>query len=412
MSLAASIFTLLHPVFASEVHPLEINKDKLATSIKEAFIKSNFNGYVVVSKNGKELFSGGSGSINTTSDIKIDENTVFGIASITKPLTATGIALLEQRGTINYADTIDKYIENVPIDKKQITIHQLLTHTAGIVDGVASDTEHLEKQELLNRILTSKLTSAPGSKFEYSNAGYSLLAAIIDNVSGKSYANFMREEIFQPLSMKNTGSTGMPFFKNLNVTNGYYNGKDYGKLSDYPLSWNGLIGNGDILSTSKDMHNMFKNLFSGKLLTEENLDKMQKPYVRESEESNYYYGYGWDIVMDDVHGKIISHNGGGMSGNHIVTYYEKYDLCVLVFNTRIEDRLLFNDLPYYVDYPADQLSEAIISNIFTGTYDKLPSVSLPLWRSIAIFVGIICIIVGGAFTMMILIKRKIRRIKY
>lgn len=250
---------------------------------------------------------------------------------------------------------------------------------------------------------------APGSKYEYSNAGYSLLAAIIDNVSGKTYADFMREEVFEPLGMENTGSTGMAFFKNLNVTSGYYNGKDYGKLSDYPFSWNGLIGNGDVLSTPKDMHIMLKNLFSGKLLTKENLDKMLTPYVSEEEGSDFYYGYGWSIIMDDIHGEIITHNGGGLCGNHIVTYYEKYGLGVFVFNTRIEDRLLFDNFPYYVDYPADQLSETIISNIFTGKYHRMPSPILPLWLGIAKYVGIICIILGAGLAIAILVKRKMNK---
>jgi hypothetical protein len=150
---------------------------------------------------------------------------------------------------------------------------------------------------------------------------------------------------------RTTGFAGMEHFKTLNVTNGYYNGEDYGKLSEYPFSWNGLVGNGDVLSTPEDMKNLFSNLFSYKLLTKENLDRMLTPYVPEDEdeEGGSYCGYGWTILADDSHGKIISHNGGGMSGNHIVTYYVKYGLGILIFNTRLEERLLFDIFPYYID---------------------------------------------------------------
>jgi CubicO group peptidase (beta-lactamase class C family) len=300
-------------------------------------------------------------------------------------------------------------LENVPEDKKRITIHELLTHTSGIVSDVASDTERLGKQELLTRIFRSKLQFDPGSRFAYSNAGYSLLAAIIDRVSGLSYADFMREEVFKPLGMSNTGSTGMAFFKQLHVTNGYYNGKDYGKLSEYPLSWNGLIGNGDILSTPKDMSSLFRNLFAGKLLTPANLAKVLTPYVAEGDGGDYFYGYGWDIRTDERDGKIIGHNGGGMSGNHIVTYYEKYGLAVLVFNTRLDERLLFGKFPYDIDYPSDQLSEAIIANLFSGKYDRMPSPILPLWLGVAKYSGIVCVLLGICAALAMFVRRRLVR---
>ncbi|MDR2163520.1 MAG: beta-lactamase family protein, partial [Clostridiales Family XIII bacterium] len=264
--LYAMLFSImLSSAYAGDEQPLQVDQEKLTDYIKKAFAESKFNGYVIVSKDSETLFSGGHGTINSVSKITPDENTVFGIASITKPLTAIGIALLEQRGILTYTDTIDKYLDGVPEDKKAISLHQLLTHTSGITDGVADDTEFTEKQELLARISKSELLFVPGERFEYSNAGYSLLAAIIENAAGKTYADFMREDVFMPLGMTDTGFAGMEHFKNLNVTNGYYNGEDYGKLSEYPFSWNGLVGNGDVLSTPADMKNLFSNLFSYRL---------------------------------------------------------------------------------------------------------------------------------------------------
>ncbi len=405
--LVCLLLTLAGPVMDVNAQQLRIDEEKLAASIEKAFDRSDFNGYVIVSREGRELFSGGNGSIHEVSGTEPDENTVFGIASITKSLTATGISLLAQRGVIQFTDTIDKYLEKVPEDKQPITIHQLLTHTSGIAGNVADDTEVLGKEEMLNRIYHQKLLFPPGNRYAYSNSGYVLLAAIMDEVSDKGYAHFMQEEVFLPLGMTNTGYPGMSIFDRLHVTHGTYNGKDYGKLSDIPFSWNGLTGNGDVLSTPNDMHAMLNNLTSGRLLTPETLELMRTPHVSEDGGSPFYYGYGWVIDQNNTHGKIISHNGGGLSGNHIITYFEKYDLSILVFSTRIEDRLLLNRFPYYVDYPADQLSEAIVSNILSGNYDQMPSKILPLWRGILIYVAVIVLAVIVGWFLVKLIKTMI-----
>ncbi|MDX1642733.1 MAG: serine hydrolase domain-containing protein, partial [Thermoanaerobaculia bacterium] len=144
-------------------------------------------GVVVVTERGRPLVVEAVGSADREAGRAWTPATVSTIGSITKQFTGAGILLLAERGALDVGDPITRYFEGVPDDKRDITLHHLLTHSSGIVDldGVG-DFDPIGRQEFVRRILAQDLAFAPGTGYEYSNAGYSLLGAIIEQLSGES----------------------------------------------------------------------------------------------------------------------------------------------------------------------------------------------------------------------------------
>src|SRR5579863_2549516 len=168
------------------------------------------SGSVLVEQNGM-LFSKGYGLADVDAQIPNTPQTRFRIGSITKQFTAIAILMLQDRGKLHVQDHICRYIPACPSDWQPITIAQLLTHTSGIPDYtnfpdfVATWTQPTTPEALIARFKDAPLDFPPGSVFRYSSSGYVLLGYIIERVSGESYATFLRENIFVPLKMNNSG---------------------------------------------------------------------------------------------------------------------------------------------------------------------------------------------------------------
>src|SRR5262249_25703156 len=151
--------------------------------------------------------------------------TVFSIGSITKQFTAAAILQLEMQGKLNVQDSISKYLPNVPKDKEAITLHHLLTHSAGLEsDFGATDYEPVTREPYIRRALAAKLRSVPGQRYHYANSGYSLLAAIVEIVSGQDYEAYLQENLFKPAGMTKTGYR-LPQCKPEEFAQGYLRGK-------------------------------------------------------------------------------------------------------------------------------------------------------------------------------------------
>ena len=167
---------------------------------------------VAVVKDGKIIFKKGYGTANLEYDLPVTPKTVFHVASVSKQFTAFSIYLLEKQGKISLEDDIRKYVSDVPDFGKTIRIKHLLSHTSGLRDqwalltlaGWRMDdvitTEHILK--IISR--QKELNFEPGSQFSYSNSGYSLLAEVVKRVSGKTFAEYTKENIFAPLGMNDT----------------------------------------------------------------------------------------------------------------------------------------------------------------------------------------------------------------
>lgn len=135
--------------------------------------------------------------------------------SVSKQITAAAILKLEMQGGLSVNDKISKYFDNVPADKANIAINQLLTHPSGFEDIIGDDYEYVTKEQFVKEALNTPLLSLPDSTYYYSNTGYNLLAAIIEQASKTNYEAYQYENLFKPAKMEFTGFTRPDYTKNM-----------------------------------------------------------------------------------------------------------------------------------------------------------------------------------------------------
>ena len=185
--------------------------DKTVAARADAWLNAyqkagDFSGVVLLAQGDRILFEKALGlaDIQVRSPNRLD--TRFRAASLSKTFTAAAIERLVSDGKLRYSDPLNKYVDGIP-NGEAITIEQLLAHTSGVgvLDAEDIYRECLSRQELLQRLSRTKPLFAPGTKSEYSNEGYFLLAAVIERVSGGPYAEFLQKNIFAPLKLENTG---------------------------------------------------------------------------------------------------------------------------------------------------------------------------------------------------------------
>ncbi|RKN44840.1 serine hydrolase domain-containing protein [Streptomyces hoynatensis] len=238
--------------------------------------------------------------------------TVFDIGSLTKQFTAAAILRLEMARALSTDDPLAAHVAGLPADKRSLTLHQLLTHTAGLVDVLGDDDEVLSREDMLTAMGESELQSAPGAAYHYSNVGYSVLAAVIEKVSGAGYEEYLAHELFAPAGLSRTGYV-LPRWERSGIAVEYDGaGTPVGRPNEHPWAedgpyWN-LRGNGGLLSTAPDMHRWHLALSGDGVLSAAAREKMFRPWVRE-DGGDTWYGYGWVIADWDGH-RVAWHNGG------------------------------------------------------------------------------------------------------
>lgn len=273
--------------------------------VNEYYKKGEFNGSVLIVKNGKVVCDTALGFRNIEKGLRSDKNTSFYIASLSKPFTAAAIMILQQKGLLKLDDKASRFIE-LPEYAKNITIRQILHHTSGI-----SDYESLfSKKALINKDVMDWLFSLknldfiPDSKFKYSNSGYIILSQIIEKVSGKSYHTLINEQVITPLKMKNT-YVYEPSTIIQNKALGYNQQK---KPDDYSIL---TTGDGGIYSTPEDLYKFDQALRNYTLISKENTALMYNPAkLSGGQVSNY--GLAWFI--EHQRGEKIAMHTGGLNG--------------------------------------------------------------------------------------------------
>ena len=271
------------------------------------------SGTVVAARDGSVAHCRGFGLADRDAKVAARCDTVYDTMSMTKQFTAAAILKLEMMGELRVTDPLSKFVGPVPDDKRAITLHHLLTHTAGLPEQLGGDYDALSREDMLDGALESRLRSAPGTEHSYSNLGYSVLAAVVERASGGGYEAFLAENLFAPAGMTQTGYV-LPEWKPDQVAVEYdENGEPKGKPFDHPWAedgpyWN-LRGNGGLLSTARDMFRWHVALRGDQVLSKSAKDKLFKPHVPEEEGGDSYYGYGW-VVSPTDEGRIVWHDGG------------------------------------------------------------------------------------------------------
>jgi CubicO group peptidase (beta-lactamase class C family) len=298
---------------------------------------AGFSGAVVVEQGGDVAFAGYYGFANREFEVPWSENTVYSIGSITKPMTAAAVTKLHVDGKLSVEDSISRWIPGLSGGKRAITVHHLLTHSAGVPNIFGGDFDATATREwFLDQFRHCELLWGPedfGKKYDYSNAGYSLLAVIIEEASGMPYETYLKRTFFEPLGMTMTGYTNANWKPEV-FSHGYRTGRDIGvvvlkhALPDGP-SWN-LRGNGGICTTLVDMRRWVRAMRDYAVYTPEMIRLIETPYVREGERAHSFYGYGWSMYTTRRGTKCVTHNGGDGTSFADCRRYVDEDTLILI----------------------------------------------------------------------------------
>lgn len=317
---------------------------ELAAKIDEYLTRTvpfGFSGVALLSKNGEIILKKGYGLADRKMNIPFTPETVYNIESVTKQFTAAAILKLEEQGKLSTNDVITKYFDNVPEDKAGITLHQLLTHTAGLLGMNGLDEEAITRDAAVQRILASKLLSAPGVKWYYSNPGYSLLTVIVEKVSGQPYERFVNEQLLRPAKLTSTGYA-IPKWNRKKIARAYSGVKDLGIPQDQWTTdgpWWNLRGGGGFLSTVEDMYRWHLALKNNLVLSDASYRKATTPYVMVGSRQGVSYGYAWFISKNPEGKLLVEHGGDGMFMAEFRRYLDEDMVFILGINHQSRDRV-------------------------------------------------------------------------
>jgi len=306
-----------------------------------------FSGSISIKKGDKIIYEHSNGFANNANRVNNGSDKIFAIASVSKQFTATAILLLAKQGKLSLADPISEYL---PYYQNEVglktTIHQLLTHTAGIpdpmdmgngVDGkndpiMKEKTLPIEKQHLINTFKDLPSLFMPGSRYEYTNSGYILLADIIERVSGQSYALFLQKNIFDPADMKNT-SANRPADNPLLVES--YNGLGSERVHTTKLHNSWLVGGSGLYSTTRDLFKWVDAMNSRKILKDEKFDYLLNNPV-DLGRNNDFYGYGME--MKTLWGeKVYRHDGATVGTISDFLYFPEHELTMVIYINHVHN---------------------------------------------------------------------------
>lgn len=347
-----------------------------------------FSGQVLVAERGHVLLHRAYGLADREFQRPMTTETLFNIGSLTKQFTAAAILRLEMDGKLQTADTLGKYLPEVPPDKAEITIHQLLTHTAGLKRDAIRQTETVTREEAVRRILASPLESKPGEKFHYANAGYQLLAAIIETASGQSYEDYITQKLLTPAGLTHTGFFSQSRWEAQDVARGYNEWKEIGAFPDWPRSWN-HTGSGNIVSTADDLYRWHLALQTDRILSKQAREKLFTKATATPEGD--FYGYGWFVGKAADGGTLISHGGDNIGYRAEFRWYVEPDRVVILLTNQdlygygVQRRVMASNLAHILageDYksppPVIRLSLEAMRR-YTGIYTLLSGASFKIW---------------------------------
>lgn len=306
-------------------------------SFLNACTAQGFNASVLVLKDGRALLDKGYGLRDRDAQLPNEPGTVHAIGSITKQFTAACILKLQEQGKLKVNDLMSVHLPGVPADKASITLHHLLTHSAGFPGAIGDDNVAIDGGEFTRLAMDTPLEFAPGSGYAYSNVGYSLLGIIVEHVSGMGYERFLHDELLSPAGIARTGYR-IPDWTKEQLAIGYRkDGTRWGTMLDHPTvnggpGWH-LRANGGLLSTTNDMAAWVEALRTNKVLSKASTDVLFAPHVEEGEGAGSYYGYGWAIFNTRRDTRLITHNGGnGVQFADVLWYADEGAIVVLMSN--------------------------------------------------------------------------------
>ena len=324
--------------------------------------KSNFNGSILVAKNGEIVFEDYKGTYNFKTKEPITENTPFHLASISKTFTAMTILHLYDEGKLSLDDKVSKWIDNFPYNN--ITIKNLLTHRSGLANYVHFMDENkvevirhknkrgkmiistrvighspriyglLSNADVVKYMVSNNIRpqGSPDHSFNYCNTNYILLAMIVEKVTGMYFPQFMKDSLFTPLGMSHS------FIFNIQDTAKYVPSYEHNNRPFMLEKFDCIYGDKNVYSTVRDMLLWDKALYAGTYVSKQTLDMAFKPYSNERR-SMHNYGLGWRLLVkpDET---IVYHNGWWHGNNTVFTRLIKDTATIIVLGNKF-NRIIY-----------------------------------------------------------------------
>lgn len=352
----------------------------------------DFNGNVLVTEKGQIVYKKSFGYSDFKTRQPLTDNSVFNLASISKQFTAAAVMLLVERGLLNLDEPLAKYFPEIPYEG--VTVKQMLRHTSGLPEQNELMYKHwnsdapVTNKDMVEYLIKYKPEAAfkAGEGFKYCNTNYSLLATIVEKVTGEKFQDFVTKNIFEPLEMKQTrflNPTAGNYKTIPNQTENYIfdaEKKQFLPPQEIPqwkkaMPVTGLLGAGNIHSTASDLLKWQESLKTAKILKPESIAQMQSPQIRGSVDNSDAYGYGLAIksIYNDTK---IFHYGGTLGYWNSLQHFKNADSTIIVLTNNESEKGLTNAIAAILFDQSVALPSAHREiklkpeelNRFTGTY--------------------------------------------
>lgn len=367
-------------------------KENLSTYLKALEKNNDFFGSVLVAKDGKVLINEGYGYSDVDQLTMNKPQTKFAIGSVTKQFVATAIMQLSEKGLISVEDKISKYFPDFP-NGDLITIHHLLTHSSGIVNFTELpefliNTDELEgPMDVLELVMDKELLFNPGDTFSYCNTNYLMLGLIVEDISGMSYEDYLRINMFKPLNMNSTGFAYEEVNKIQDAT--AYSGHLDVSLVDDELILSNAYGAGSIYSTVEDLYRWEQALNTEEIIKSETIEAMFGDHV-DMLGSGGYYGYGW-MSVDLGFDRMIFHGGNTLGFTAELTRLLDSNLSIIILSNKgyvdlnnVRNNIL--NIAFGGEFKVPEAKKAVeiqdtsIYDRYVGRYDLLPEANLSILK--------------------------------
>ena len=286
---------------------------------------------LLVSKNGKPIRTEGYGLSNVELNVSAKPESIFQSGSVGKQFTATAVMMLVEAGKVGLEDPLTKYFPDAPAAWKQVTVRELLSHTAGFTDYPKDFDMRKDYTEadLLKMVEAIPLAYPPGTKWDYSNLGFLTLGILIHKVSGQFYGDFLQQRIFKPLGMTTTRIISeediIP-----NRSAGYRLVKGQLKNQQWVSPTLNTTADGALYFSILDLAKWDAALYTEKLLKRSSLKKMWTVApLRDGKNNSGHYGFGWFIESENGH-RLIEHGGAWQGFETHISRYVDDGLTVVV----------------------------------------------------------------------------------
>jgi len=308
-------------------------KQKAVDDIMRAYDGAVPGASVLVLSRGVPVVRRGYGLANLEDKVAATPATDYRLASVTKQFTAASILLLAQDRRLNLDDHVREWLPSLPETDDAITIRHLLTHTGGLIDyeDIMPDDLTVQLRDIdVLRLLEKerRVYFAPGSDYRYSNGGYAMLALIVERASGKTFQEFLRERIFEPLGMHNTLAYVQEGPPVPNRAYGYTESSNgVWERTDQSLT-SAVLGDGGIYTSIDDLAKWDAALYDNRLLSDESRRLAFTPWTK-TDDAQVRYGFGWRIT-----GETLWHSGESVGFRNVIVRYPQRHLTVIVLSNR------------------------------------------------------------------------------